>query len=450
MKLFSKFTFNPDIAQLIYALFVIVLVPSILAINTIYILKSIQRDTDFQLNNKALLVESLIGLHVRDKLSDLVSLQNTLKKIVKDLPEIKAIEVFKSDDNLDASFTSTSEFTKKVSDPVMNQLAWGTNQAYSKQVSAIIGGPKERLWIVASPLHDDSNKKIGVLNVYLSAAQIDLITERTIRDSLFVLVATMIVVILLLLNHFRFFEASLILKKIKEVDQLKDDFISIASHELRAPITAIDGFSYLLLKNPVFKRDEKLQHYLKVITDSTGRLKILVNDILDVSRIEQDRIQFTLADIDLGEIITSVVNEFMSQAKQKGLNLVYKQLDHPLIVNCDKDRMHQIFANLVGNAIKYTLQGEVTIFHEIKENLLRTFVKDTGVGIPQESMSKMFAKFSRIPNDKTKTVPGTGLGLWITKQLVEKMNGKIVVESIENQGSQFIATFPLVNKKIVV
>ena len=447
MKLFSKFGFNPDIAQLIYALFVIILVPSILAINTIYILRSIQRDTDFELNNKALLAESLIGLHVQGKLSDLVNLQNTLGKIVKDLPEIKAIEVFKSD-NPDTSFTSTSEFTKKVSDPVMNQLAWGTNGAYSKQVNAIIGGTKERLWIVASPLHDDSDKKIGVLNVYLSAAQIDLITERTIRDSLFVLVATMIVIILLLLNHFRFFEASVILKKIKEVDQLKDDFISIASHELRAPITAIDGFSYLLLKNPVFNKDEKLQHYLKVITDSTGRLKILVNDILDVSRIEQNRIQFMLADIDLREIITGVVNEFMSQAMEKGLKLIYKQLDLPLIVNCDKDRMHQIFANLVGNAIKYTLQGEVTIFHEIKENLLRTFVKDTGVGIPQESMSKMFAKFSRIPNDKTKNVPGTGLGLWITKQLIEKMNGKIVVESIENQGSQFIATFPLVINKI--
>ena len=450
MKLFSKFGFNPDVTQLIYALFVIILIPSILAVNTIYILRSVQRDTDFELNNKALLVESLIGLNLQGILSDSVSLQNTLNKIIKDLPEIKAIEVFKSDNNFDASFTSTSDFTKKVSDPVMNQLAWGTNKAYSKQVNAIIGGTKERLWIVAAPIHDESNKKIGVINVYLSAAQIDLITERTIRDSLLILIATMVVVILLLLNHFRFFEASLILKKLKDVDQLKDDFISIASHELRAPITAIDGFSYLLLKNPVFKKDEKLQHYLKVIGDSTGRLKILVNDILDVSRIEQNRIQFTLADIDLREIITSVVNEFMSQAKGKGLKLMYKQLDQPLIVACDKDRMHQVFANLVGNAIKYTLEGEVAVFHEIKENRVRTFVKDTGVGIPQESMNKMFAKFSRIPNDKTRSVPGTGLGLWITKQLVEKMNGKIVVESIENQGSQFIATFPLVINKSVV
>ena len=448
MRLFAKFAFNTDITQLIYALFVIVLVPSILAINTIYILRSVQRDTDFELNNKALLVESLISLHVHDKLSDSVSLQNTLNKIIKDLKEVKAIEIYKSDNNLDASFTSTSEITKKVADPVLNQLAWGTDQAYSKQVHAIVGsGVKERLWIVASVLHDNSGKKIGVINVYLSAAQIDLITNRTIRDSLFILAGTMIVVILLLLNHFRFFEASLILRKLKEVDQLKDDFISVASHELRAPITAIDGFVYLLLKNPIFSKDEKTQYYFKGISDNTGRLKILVNDVLDVSRIEQNRIKFTLADIEIKEIITSVVSELLPQAQSKGLKLTYTPLDRPLIVNCDKDRMHQIFTNIINNAIKYTLQGEIAVFHEVKESSLRAFVKDTGIGISQENMSKMFGKFSRIPNDKTRNVPGTGLGLWITKQLVEKMGGKITVESIENQGSQFITTFPLVVEK---
>src|SRR3989304_6510038 len=144
MKLFSRFAFNPDVTQLIYALFVIILVPSVLAINTVYILRSVQRDTDFELNNKALLVESLIGLHIHDKLSDSTKLQQILNKIIKDLPEIRAIEVFKSSDNSDASFSSTSDATKKVADPVLNQLAWATNQAYSKQINAIVGsGLKE-------------------------------------------------------------------------------------------------------------------------------------------------------------------------------------------------------------------------------------------------------------------------------------------------------------------
>ena len=444
MKLFSRFAFNPDVTQLIYALFVIILVPSVLAINTVYILRSVQRDTDFELNNKALLVESLIGLHIHDKLSDSTKLQQILNKIIKDLPEIRAIEVFKSSDNSDASFSSTSDATKKVADPVLNQLAWATNQAYSKQINATVGsGLKERLWLVASPIYDDSGKKIGVLNVYISAAQIDLITNRTIRDSLFVLVGTMIIVILLLLNHFRFFEASLILKKLKEVDQLKDDFISVASHELRTPITVINGFVYLLLKNPAFANDEKAATHLKSISDNTNRLSLLVNDLLDVSRIEQNRLKFTLVDIDIVEIITNIVNELTPSAQNKGIRLKYVALDRPLIVNCDKDRMHQVFNNLINNAIKYTLQGEVTIHHEVKDNYLKTFVKDTGVGISQEHMNKMFTKFSRIPNEKTKDVQGTGLGLWITKQLVEKMGGKIGVESIENQGSLFITTFPL-------
>lgn len=448
MKLFSKFTFNPDLTQLIYALFVIVLVPSILAINTIYILRSVQRDIDFELNNKALLVESLIGFHISDKLSDSTKLQAILNKIIKDLPEIRAIEVFKSSSDSDASFSSTSEATKKVSDPVLNQLAWATNQAYSKQINATIGsGSKERLWLVASPIYDNSGKKIGIINVYISAAQIDLITNRTIRDALFVLIGTMIIVILLLLNHFRFFEASLILKRLKEVDQLKDDFISIASHELKTPIVVINGFVYLLLKNPVFAKDDKAQQHLKAISDSTNRLKLLVNDLLDVSRIEQNRIKLALEGIDIREIISSIVSELNNMAREKGLVLKYTPLQMPLFVNCDKDRMHQVFTNLINNAIKYTLQGEVTISHEIKNNYLKTFVKDTGVGISQEYMSRMFTKFTRIPHEKTKNVPGTGLGLWITKQLVEKMDGKIGVESIGNQGSVFVTTFPLAQAK---
>lgn len=444
MMLLPKITFNTDIAQFIYAVLMIILVPSTLAFNTLFLLRGMQRDTDFELNNKALLVESVIAIQSRDKVSNPAILQSDLNELVNTLPEIRAIEIFRLDQEELNPLVSTSSYTKNVADPVINQLAWGSNQAYSKQIFATLqAGPKERVWLVASPVHDGNGKKIALLNIYLSAAQIDAISARTTRDSLFILITSMIVIILLLLNHFRFFEISILFKKLSEIDKLKDDFISMASHELRTPLTAISNYAYLLMRNPAIYADEKIKKHVLVIMESSYRLKNLIEDILDVSRIEQRRISLMMVFNDIGGIISGVLTEVYPQAQSKGLKLTYLKPNYPLIVVCDKDKMYQIFINLISNAIKYTISGEVSIYHEIKNGQIRTFVKDTGIGISEEDRKKLFNKFSRIYNDKTKDVFGTGLGLWITKQIVEKMGGKISVDSIENQGSQFIVSFPL-------
>lgn len=445
MNFLSKIRVKSDLSQLIFAIFVIAFIPGALAFNTIYLLRSVQRDTDFELNNKALLVESVIAIQSREKINEPEKMQENLQELVKTLPEIKALEVFSANQGEISSLSTTSERTRAVADSALNQLAWGTNQAYSKQIFASIGNtPSERVWLVASPIHDSSGKKIGLINLYLSAAQIDSISNRTIKDSLFILVVTMIFILLLLLNHFRFFEISLLFKKLSEVDKLKDDFISIASHELKSPLTIIASYTSLIIKNPLVAQDETLTKHASIIDKSTARLKTLVEDLLDVSRIEQNRVKLEMVECDIREIIRNVINEFLPQAQSKGLRLEYRELPQPLLITCDRDRMHQILANLVSNAIKYTPQiGEVSIYHQTEGGTVRTFVKDTGIGISSENMSKLFSKFSRVYDERTKDVGGTGLGLWITKQLVEKMGGKITVQSIENQGSQFIVAFPL-------
>lgn len=443
MNFSPRITFNTDIAQFAYAILVIILVPATLAFNTFYILRGMQRDMDFELNNKALLVESAIAIQSRDKMDNAARLQADLKELVDKLPEIRAIEVFRLNQDQLNPVVSTSTYTKNVADPNINQLAWGSNQAFSKQIFASLqNGPSERVWLVVSPIHDSSGKKLGLLNIYLSAAAIDAISNRTTRDSLFILVSSMVVIMLLLLNHFRFFEISILFKKLSELDKLKDDFISMASHELRTPLSAISNYAYLLIKNPI-SRDEKIKRHILVILESSNRLKNLIEDILDVSRIEQKRMKLNMVFNDIGGILNGVLTEIYPQAQNKRLKLTYYKSNFPLIVVCDKDKTYQIFMNLISNAIKYTPYGEVSIYHKIEKGMLRTFVKDTGVGISEEDRKKLFNKFSRIYNDRTKDVFGTGLGLWITKQLVEKMGGKISVDSIENQGSQFIVSLPL-------
>lgn len=438
-----QISFNTDTAQLIYAVFVIILIPVSLAFNTIYLLRSVQRDTDYQLNTKALLVEEIVAIQVRDMLaSGSAKLVSHLKELTNQSAEIRAIEVYQISGEELKPIVTTSSNTRSVADPVLNQLAWGSNQAYSKQILAKLGhGPKERVWLVAAPISDSNNKKIGLINLYLSAYQIDAISDRTTRDSAFILLITMVMILLLLVNHFRFFETSILFKKLSEVDQLKDDFVSMASHELKTPLTAVAGYAYLMFRNPAVKASRQLTKQLSVILQSTERLKNIVDEILDVSRIEQRRLRLNMVHNDVRSVIGSVVYELLPLAQQKRVKLIYFRPRYPLLVLSDLAKLRQIFYNLVSNGIKYTPYGGVTIYHDIKGQTLRTFVKDTGIGIAAEDRPKLFNKFSRIYNDKTKNIYGTGLGLWITKQLVEKMGGTIWVDSIEHQGSQFVTSF---------
>lgn len=447
MNLIPKINFHvivkTEILQLAYALLVIILVPSAFALNTIYILRSVERDMDYELNNKALLVATTISKELSSKLNDNSYMQSHITEIVNSISEIKAIELFRLNQDEMKPIVSTSQTTKLVSDPVLNQMAWGINQAFSKQIIARVGtGNSERIWLVALPVHDTGGKKVGLINVYISAAQIDLITKRTMQDSLYILIFTMFSILLLLLNHFRFFETSLLFKKLNEVDKLKDDFLSMASHELKAPLVVISGFTGLLATNKTVVENPELSHQVQAIKLSTDRLKSLIDDLLDVSRIEQNRMVYEYTVVDIRTIMQEIIDQHLLIARQKNLALTYTPGDQRLMVNCDINKLKQIFINLVSNAIKYTPTGSVTVFHETQNGLIKTYFKDTGVGISDEDRVKLFGKFNRIYNEKTQTVPGTGLGLWIIKQLIEKMKGKITVESIKNQGSQFIVTFP--------
>lgn len=444
MSIFEQKETNSSLSQLIYALVVIILIPTALALNTFYLLHNVHRDLDFELNNKALLVSNVFSLTISDFVSDKTKLETRMKDLIKLSPEIKAISVFVPKGTELERVQTTSTQTKAVTDTVLNQLAWTQDQAISKQIFATVGGGSaQRIWLVASTYHNADGTKAGLINLYLSAEQIDAISSRTVSDSLIVLVVTMIFIILLLLNHFRFYETSLLFKKLREVDKLKDDFISIASHELKTPLTAINGYIYILLKDPAINASESLKKNITVITQSVNRLKIMVDDILDISRIEQGRMKFELKQNNIADITARAVNELFPQAEAKGLKLAYDPPPKALLITCDQDRLLQVMINLIGNAIKYTPTGEVHIYHDLQPKFVRTLIKDTGVGISEENRVKLFQKFSRIYNDKTATVTGTGLGLWITKQIVEKMNGKISVESIQDQGSVFIVTFPL-------
>jgi len=234
-------------------------------------------------------------------------------------------------------------------------------------------------------------------------------------------------------------------KRLKEIDQLKDDFISMASHELRTPLTVIKGYVELLLETHGLMPETK-DHITKIEV-SVKELNHLVGDLLDVSKIQQGRLSIKMEKTNPAEITDQIVSFFSLSVKEKGLNIVFDQskVKAGQYINIDVNRFKQVLVNLIGNAIKYSDKGDIIIKQYVENKRLYFRISDTGVGMSEEERKKLFEKFYRIRTKETEKIRGTGLGLWITIQIVKQMNGDMSVESIKGVGSHFIVSFPIVS-----
>jgi signal transduction histidine kinase len=231
---------------------------------------------------------------------------------------------------------------------------------------------------------------------------------------------------------------------LKQLQQLKDEFVFIAAHELRTPVAAIKGYLSLVLEGIAGPVSDAVKEFIHKVMNANARLIRLVDDLLEVARSEAGRLTVEVRPTDISLPIQAVLTELKPLAEEKSIEFGYSPaLGLPKVL-ADENRVKEIMVNLVGNAIKYTVgAGTVTISHEVWDNTLITHIKDTGIGMSKEEQKKLFEKFYRIQNEKTRDVPGTGLGLFIVKQIVEKMNGKIWAESEEGKGSTFSFSLPV-------
>lgn len=240
--------------------------------------------------------------------------------------------------------------------------------------------------------------------------------------------------------------------KLQELDKLKDDFVSIASHELRTPMTAIRSYSWMALYRSDTKLTPKLKKYLERVFISTERLINLVNDMLNISRIEAGRIEIIPQPFDLNSLIKDVLIEVSPKAKEKNIKISAKYNKLPQVF-ADIDKVHQVLLNLIGNALKFTpLGGKIEVGFFVNDKLLEVSLKDSGVGISREDLSRLFQKFGRLDNSyvAAATSGGTGLGLYICKSLVELMGGKIWATSDGvGKGASFNFTLPLASQDVL-
>ncbi len=245
--------------------------------------------------------------------------------------------------------------------------------------------------------------------------------------------------------------------KLKEIDHLKTMFIASMSHELRTPLNSVIGFSSILLKEWVGSLNPEQKENLEAIMKSGKHLLALINDVIDVTKIEAGKVDTAIEDFELHDVLSEVVSTFAKNSEAKGLTLTIEAVRQ--LMRTDRRRLLQSLLNLVGNAVKFTDRGTITIGASLagcppdEKNAvplpkdypcIDIFVKDTGRGINKEDITKLFQPFTRFVSPDSTIIPGTGLGLYLTKRLVtEVLKGDIMSTSSEGEGSVFIIHIPI-------
>lgn len=229
--------------------------------------------------------------------------------------------------------------------------------------------------------------------------------------------------------------------EIRRLETMRRDFVANVSHELKTPLTSIKGFVETLLEGALEDK-ENSRHFLKIIQDHANRLNNLINDLLDLSHIESKEIKLKMSEFNLKELMEEVSLSLKSQGKKKSVE-IKNDLPVDLLVKADKDKLEQVLTNLIDNAIKFNKEkGNINIYSEDENKNVKVFVEDSGAGISEKDLTRVFERFYRVDKARSRELGGTGLGLSIVKHIVELHGGSVGVESIEGLGSKFWFTLP--------
>ncbi|MCD2138921.1 two-component system histidine kinase PnpS [Salinicoccus halitifaciens] len=230
---------------------------------------------------------------------------------------------------------------------------------------------------------------------------------------------------------------------IKRLENMRSDFVANVSHELKTPITSVKGFSETLLSGEVTD-EETRRSFLQIIYDESERIDRLIRDLLHLSRIENKVSPLNIQDVDLVRLIHTITNTMTKAISEKNLEVTLPPSTESVIIEGDPDRLNQILLNLIANAITYTGEGgSIRVSIEITSSNVRVSVSDTGIGIPEEYIPRVFERFYRVDKARSRNSGGTGLGLAIVKHLVESHKGKIELDSVEGEGTTFTVIFPI-------
>jgi signal transduction histidine kinase len=225
---------------------------------------------------------------------------------------------------------------------------------------------------------------------------------------------------------------------------MKSQFLAHVSHELRTPLNAIIGFSEILEDQTFGPMNERQARYMQNILKSSRHLLALINDILDLTKVEAAKMELIATDFLLQDLVRNVLDGLDPLAKNKQIQVTHELAEDFPIIEADEGRLRQVLINLLSNAIKFTSEGGLVsvLVDLVEDDFVRVQVRDTGIGIKKEHQDLIFSEFSQVDETYARRYMGTGLGLALTKRLVEMHGGTIWVESVEGEGSTFSFTVP--------
>ena len=455
--------------QLVFAIILVVFIPAALLLYNFFLVSTFKDNMHEEFRNEAILAVDITQEITEDYWPNKQLIRKKIQDIGGRVDEIKALDILvpaKSGDFKILASLSRQAQGETVSE-TLNNIAWNEEfiafRTHSSASSSIQKLSRDNPYsqypyqMIMKTFTDSKGEKAGLISMKISLEEMEASNETLIFYSWLISIILTVAILLFIATNFRLFRYVVGFQRLREVDEMKDEFISIASHELRAPLTAIRGFTSMMQdilnkKKKLTKNEKQIKEFADSIDSSSKRLGDLVEDMLDVSRIEQGRMKFDHQNVDPVKVAKEIIEQFSFQAKQKGLKLKLDKVPQEAKnkkIYVDEDKFKQVVVNLVSNSVKYTEEGEVRIKLQLNERKERmeAKVKDTGIGMDAKERKHLFQKFYRVQTDKTRNITGTGLGLWLTKQIVEEMDGEIFVDSIKGEGSEFTLSFPLSQKQ---
>jgi len=231
--------------------------------------------------------------------------------------------------------------------------------------------------------------------------------------------------------------------ELKRLEEIRKDFVANVSHELRTPISSIKGYAETLLDGKVDGEDN-VKEFLSIIYQNSNRLANLIDDLLDLSKIESGKMKMEFEPLEILPVVNRCINVLEKSAKEKTLSIKLNIPDKFPKVLGDHKRLAQVFLNLLDNAIKYTPEGgSITVSAASKEKITQIDISDTGIGISEKDLPRIFERFYRVDKAHSRELGGTGLGLSIVKHIVQAHDGQVWVQSMLGQGSTFSFTIPI-------
>lgn len=439
-KIRRGFIFAKENPQLLYTIFLLIVIPTAFLISGENFLQAALKNQERLEKDRIGTMQDVFVAFTKDRLNDPTFLYKRIQSIIEQNNEVESFRVVSYENGQTKIIASLNQ--AEIGKEDIEDDRYFRSAALNFNSSLIFKENQNgtRHWRAIRAIMNDSNEPVGFIMTDISMAYIDTVIGKNIRQAYYFLIFILILIFYLLIRHARIIDYTVLYKKIKEIDTMKDDFIGMAAHELRTPLTVIRGYADLLKNIPALTDIDR--ENLRRIDVSTKDLDFLISDILDVVRIEQGRMSFSAKPIELRNFLPDVIDSFNQLASDKGLTLRQDISDGPLVINADETRLRQILVNIVGNSVKYTPHGEVVIKVSTTSDLVVIRVSDTGIGISAEDQKNLFQKFYRVKSDETKNIRGTGLGLWITNQIILGMGGTLSVESIKGKGTDFVVSFP--------